>query len=70
MKLIEHVNGCGGPAFYLKMCGPFDAYPSSHVNDIQELGGSSPPVGELLRCGTCGEPWSMTETLIIKVRED
>ncbi|BET56975.1 MULTISPECIES: hypothetical protein [Geobacter] len=71
MKLIEHKHGCGGPAFYsLKMGGAYNAYPSSHVNDIRTLDGATPPVGEPLRCGTCGEIWHMIEESVIQVRDD
>jgi hypothetical protein len=71
MKLIEHKDGCGGPASYsLKMVGDYNAYPSSHVNDICTLDGTTPPVGEPLRCGTCGKIWHMVEESVIRVRDD
>ena len=71
MKLIEHKHGCGGPAFYsLKMVGPYNAYPSSHVDDIRTLDGGKPEVGEPLLCGTCGKLWSMIEEVVIRVRGD
>ena len=71
MELIEHKYGCGGPAFYsLARGGAFNAYPSSHVNDIQTLAGGKPPVDEPLRCGTCGEVWHEIEPVFICVRAD
>ena len=71
MKLINHTHGCGCPAFYsLKMCGAFNAYPSSHINDIQTLSGEKPEVGKPLLCGTCGEVWHMLESVVICVRAD
>lgn len=73
MKLFMHNSGsnpCGGPAFYAKATGAYNAYPSTKVSEIKMLNGEHPKAGEPLICGNCRNDFSMFEELSFIAHED
>lgn len=54
-------NPCGKIAFFAKKRGPYSAYPSTKINEIVLLDGTHPLPDIHLKCGSCGEDFTMYE---------